>query len=156
MIVGVSGGELRARGLVAAYDVRTGHRRWVFHTTNRAPPEGRQLAQGGASLWQTPAVDPRLGLTYLGTGHAAPDINGRKRAGENLYSAPIVALDVRHGHVQWSFQQVHHDIWDYDSAQPPMLFDVVRGGARVPALGERSKNGSDLILDRPRACPCST
>jgi alcohol dehydrogenase (cytochrome c) len=148
VIVGVSGGEFEVRGQVVAYNADTGAEVWGFFTTAPGTWGGDSWKTGAATLWNTPAVDPELGLLYFNTGNAAPDINGVRRIGQNLYSASIVALDIATGRVRWFFQQVHHDLWDYDSAQPVMLFPVARGGQALPALGECSKNGNYYILDR--------
>jgi alcohol dehydrogenase (cytochrome c) len=148
VVVGVSGGEYQTRGQVVAYNAETGDEVWRFFTTAPGSWGDNSWKTGGATVWNTSAVDPALGLLYVSTGNAAPDLNGVRRIGDNLHSASIVALDVTTGHVRWEFQQVHHDLWDYDSAQPAMLFEVAAGGRTFPALGECSKNGNYYILDR--------
>jgi alcohol dehydrogenase (cytochrome c) len=90
---------------------------------------------------------------YITTGNAAPDINGVRRAGDNLFSASIVALDLKTGRPVWYFQETHHDLWDYDSTQPAVLFPVVTDGSVVPAIGHCSKNGNYYILDRRNGRP---
>jgi quinohemoprotein ethanol dehydrogenase len=150
VIVGLSGGEFEVRGQVVAYNANTGQEVWRFFTTLPGPTwAGKSWQTGGATLWNTPAVDPTLGLLYINTGNAAPDLNGIQRAGQNLYSSSVVALDILTGQVKWHFQMVHHDLWDYDSAQPVVLFNV--NGA--PALGECSKNGNYYILNRATGQP---
>ena len=154
VIVGVAGGEFRVRGQVVAYEAETGRQAWRFFTTGPGPTwEGDSWKHGGAPVWQTPAVDTDLGLVYVSTGNAAPDINGQNREGQNLYTASVVALDLSTGAVKWYFQETHHDIWDYDSAQPPLLFSLNRDGKSVPALGHCSKNGNYYILDRRNGDP---
>ena len=116
VIVGVSGGEFKVRGQVVAYDAETGKEVWRFSTTLPGSSwEGDSWKTGGATVWQTPAVDRKLGLLYLATGNAAPDVNGAHRKGSNLYSSSIVALELHTGRVRWHFQEVHHDLWDYDT-----------------------------------------
>ncbi len=73
---------------------------------------------GGGTVWQTPAVDPELDLVYFSTGNPGPDMNGAIREGDNLFTDSIVAIDARTGEYRWHFQQVHHDLWDYDAPQP--------------------------------------
>ncbi|MCZ7571246.1 MAG: hypothetical protein M5U01_22085 [Ardenticatenaceae bacterium] len=90
-------------------------------------------ADGGGPVWTTLAVDPGLGLVYLTTGNAAPDLNGIHRQGDNLYTASIVAIDLNSGEYRWHFQEVHHDIWDYDGPQPAVLFTLEQGGQPIPA-----------------------
>jgi alcohol dehydrogenase (cytochrome c) len=126
VIVGVSGAEYEIRGHVTAYDAASGTRLWRFYTIP-APgetgsdtwPQGSDSWQyGGGSMWQTPALDPDLGMLYIPVGNPSPDRDGTARAGNNLFTESIVALDVRTGQYKWHFQEVHHDIWDYDSVSP--------------------------------------
>jgi alcohol dehydrogenase (cytochrome c) len=150
VVVGLSGGEFEVRGQVVAFNANTGQEVWRFFTTLPGPTwAGKSWQTGGATLWNTPAVDPNLGLLYINTGNAAPDLNGIQRAGQNLYSSSVVALDIFTGQVKWSFQMVHHDLWDYDSAQPVVLFNA----NGTPALGECSKNGNYYILNRATGRP---
>ena len=153
VIVGLSGGEYEIRGQVIALKADSGEIAWRFHTTLPESWAGDSWKRGGAPVWQTPSVDEELGLVYFATGNAGPDINGIDRAGENLYSASIVALNLATGTPRWHFQETHHDLWDYDSAQPTMLFAVEKDGAKLPALGQCSKNGNYYILDRRNGQP---
>ena len=148
VIVGVSGCEYKVRGQVAAFSADTGNEVWRFFTTQLGTWGGNSWRTGGAPVWESPAIDPELGLVYINTGNAAPDINGLLRIGDNLFSASIVALNLNTGQHVWHFQEVHHDLWDYDSAQPTLLFTLVKGGQTFPALGHCSKNGNYYILDR--------
>ena len=100
-----------------------------------------------------PTVDPRLGLVYIGTGNPGPDLYGGARGGKNLYTSSLVALDVRTGKVRWAFQEVHHDLWDYDAPQPAMLFDLHRNGRTYQAVGHCNKDGEYFILDRATGHP---
>jgi quinohemoprotein ethanol dehydrogenase len=105
-------------------------------------------------VWNPPAIDPELGLVYLSAGNAAPDIQGENRNGDNLYATSIIALNLHTGQdVAWAFQEVHHDIWDYDSAQPAVLFPVEQNETQRQALGHCSKNGQYYILDRRTGQP---
>jgi quinohemoprotein ethanol dehydrogenase len=154
VVVGVSGGEFEVRGGAFAFDAQTGAPAWTFFSTPESLPNapswaGRSWENGGAPVWTTPAVDPGLGLIYITTGNAAPDLNGIHRAGDNLYAASIVALDVNTGKPQWHFQEVHHDIWDYDGPQSPVLFSL--NGA--PAISHCNKSGEVFILDRRNGRP---
>jgi alcohol dehydrogenase (cytochrome c) len=155
VIVGVSGGEFEVRGRVFAFDAETGALAWTFFTTN---PEslpsvptwaGNSWATGGGTVWTTPSVDPELGLIYITTGNAAPDLNGIHRLGDNLYTSSIVALDINTGRRKWHFQEVHHDIWDYDGPQPTVLFSL----NGKPALSHCQKSGEVFILDRRNGTP---
>jgi quinohemoprotein ethanol dehydrogenase len=154
VIIGASGGEYQRRGHVRAYNAGTGARVWEFNTTP-GPGEfgndtwaGDSWKTGGATVWTTPAADPQLGLIYITTSNAAPDLNGSERAGMNLFASSIVALDAATGQRRWHFQEVHHEIWDYDSTQPVHLFTMERDGQQIPALGHAYKGGYYFILDR--------
>jgi PQQ-dependent dehydrogenase (methanol/ethanol family) len=153
LIVSLSGGEYEVRGQVIALNAENGNEIWRFHTTKPDSFAGTSWQKGGAAVWNTPSVDPELGLIYLNTGNAAPDIQGQDRAGDNLYATSLVALDMRTGHVVWHFQEVHHDIWDYDSAQTSVLFPLHKDGLQFKAIGHCSKNGNYYILDRRNGKP---
>jgi len=104
---------------------------------------------GGGTVWMTPALDPASATIYLSTGNPAPAYNGDTRPGDNLYTDSIVALDARTGAMRWFYQEVPHDLWDYDASSPPFLFDALDArGRRVAAVGEASKTGWLYILER--------
>jgi len=156
VIVGFAGGENGTRGRVKAYDAKDGHLVWTFYTIpgpgeighDTWPQDNDAWKHGGATVWQTPAVDPELGLIYFTTGNPGPDFNGRVRAGNNLFSVSMLALEAKTGKYRWHFQQVHHDLWDYDSPNPVILFDVKVNGRVRKAAAEASKTGWVYILDR--------
>jgi len=156
VIISLSGGEYEVRGQVFALKVSDGTVMWHFATTDPesyGAPATDQFKRGGAAVWNPPAIDRELGLIYVVTGNAAPDILGQDRPGDNLFATSIVALNLGTGEPQWHFQEVHHDIWDYDSAQPPVLFPLTKGGKEFKALGHCSKNGQYYILDRTNGEP---
>lgn len=153
VIVALSGGEFQVRGQVIALHADDGTLAWRFFTTEPGSWGGDSWKTGGAMVWQNPSIDPDLGLVYFGTGNAAPDVNGVKRIGNNLFSSSAVALDLMTGQVRWFFQETHHDLWDYDSTMTTVLFPVQRGGETIPALGHCSKNGDYFILDRRNGNP---
>jgi PQQ-dependent dehydrogenase (methanol/ethanol family) len=149
VIISVSGGEYEIRGRVFALRASDGETMWQFATTDPASYDGDQALKGGAAVWNPPAIDTELGLIYIVTGNAAPDILGEDRPGDNLFATSVVALSLKTGEPRWHFQAVHHDIWDYDSAQPPVLFPV----GKQAALGHCSKNGQYYILERSTGAP---
>jgi quinohemoprotein ethanol dehydrogenase len=160
VITGVSGGEFSIRGRVQAYDAKTGKLRWRFFTIpgpgqagHTSWPAGDAWTHGGAPVWQTPAVDPKLGLIYFSTGNASPDLDGSGRAGDDLFAASIVALHVKTGRYAWHFQEVHHDIWDYDAPSPVVLFDARIGGRIRHGIAETGKTGWTYLLDRATGKP---
>ncbi len=153
VIVGVSGGEYAIEGRVTAVDASSGRTAWTFNTVKPDTWAGDSWKNGGVPVWGNPSIDPQLGLVYVVTGNASPDFNGSKRAGADLYSASDVALNLNTGKVRWAFQEVHHDIWDYDGPSPAMLFDVRTARGTVPALGHCGKGGQYFILDRRTGRP---
>ena len=109
--------------------------------------------RGGATIWNTPALDPELGLVYFAVGNCGPDYDGSMREGDNLFCASIVALKAKTGEYAWHFQQVHHDIWDYDAASPVVLFDTVINGQPRKGIAEAGRTGWVYILDRTNGKP---
>lgn len=148
VIVGSAGGEWAIRGFVAAYDAKTGQQRWRWWATDPKTYEGNSWQSGGAMVWTTPALDPQRNLVIFSTGNPNPDLDGTPRKGDNLWSDSIVALDVRTGKLRWAYQEVKHDVWDYDAVSPVVLFDVVQNGKRIPAAGEAGKVGWFFIVNR--------
>jgi len=161
VIMGFAGGERAVRGRIKGYDARTGELKWTFYTIpgpgefghDTWPQDNNAWEVGGAPIWQTPAVDPDTGLIYFTTGNAGPDLNGSNRAGDNLFTVSVLALDAMTGEYKWHFQQVHHDIWDYDSPNPVILFDADINGVPRKGLAEVSKSGFLYILDRVTGAP---
>jgi glucose dehydrogenase/mono/diheme cytochrome c family protein len=156
VVTGFAGGDLGTRGRVNAYDADTGELVWRFYTVpgpgelghDTWPADSEVWKYGGASVWQTPALDPEAGLLYFSTSNPGPVLNGNLRAGDNLFSVSIVAIDAHTGEYRWHFQQVHHDIWDYDSPNPIILFDAEYDGRMRKGLAQAAKTGWVYILDR--------
>jgi alcohol dehydrogenase (cytochrome c) len=161
VITGFAGAERGIRGRVKAFNAKDGSLAWTFYTIpgpgefghDTWPKDNELWQDGGASVWHTPAVDPELGLIYFGTGNPGPDYNGLVRKGDNLFSVSTVAVDVKTGKYRWHFQHVHHDIWDYDSATPPVLFDLAVNGRLRKGIAQPSKTGWVYILDRATGKP---
>jgi alcohol dehydrogenase (cytochrome c) len=148
VVVGSAGGEWPIRGFVAAYDARSGKQRWRFDTTDPKTYGGDSWKRGGGMVWTTPALDPKLGLVIFCTGNPNPDLNGTYRPGDNKWSDSIVALDVHTGKFKWGYQEIKHDVWDYDAVSNVVLFDVHVNGQTIPAAGEAGKVGWFYIVDR--------
>jgi alcohol dehydrogenase (cytochrome c) len=161
VITGFAGGERGIRGRVKAFDARDGKLVWTFYTIPGPGEIGHDTwsqdneiwMDGAAPVWNTPAVDPELGLIYFATGNPGPDYNGSIRVGDNLFSTSIVAVEAKTGKYRWHFQQVHHDIWDYDAASPVTLFDIEIDGAMRKGLAQAGKTGWVYILDRTDGSP---
>jgi quinohemoprotein ethanol dehydrogenase len=143
VVVGLSS-DAGARCHVDAYNPTTGKLLWRFYTVDSATFAGDSWQHGGGSVWQTPTFDSTLNMVYFGVANPTAPYVAADRAGANLYTDSIVALDATSGELQWFFQMVHHDLWDYDSAQPTILFSL----NGVPAIEGNTKSGQTFILDR--------
>lgn len=172
-VVGVAGRYGRP-GFIAAFDAETGRRIWQFDTTqegwegtfSQTTPDGLRLPRdivaekktfpqhkdawkhGGGSVWHSPSADLNLGLLYFGVGNPSPQAAGETRPGDNLYTSSLVAIDLKTGQYRWHYQQVPHDLWGYDVASPPALFEIERDGQTIPAVGQASKLGWYYVHDR--------
>ncbi len=157
--MGVSGGEGGIRGFIGAFDAKTGKQVWGFWTipgpgeTGHESWEGDSWEHGGGPIWTASAIDPDLGMIYVPVGNAWPDTDGTKRGGDNLFTASVVALDLKTGALKWHFQEVHHDVWDYDNAASPVLADIQFRGAPRKILMHGGKTGFLYILDRTNGKP---
>jgi glucose dehydrogenase len=103
---------------------------------------------GGGSAWSTPAIDTKTHTLFFGTGNPSPQMNDISRPGDNLYTVSLVALDTETGKLKWHYQQVPHDVWGYDLASPPVLFDYVKDGKKIAAVGQAGKTGWYYVNDR--------
>jgi quinohemoprotein ethanol dehydrogenase len=159
--IGISGGEFGVRGRVTALDAKSGQILWRAYTlpapgepgSETWPPGTDHSMRGGATVWNTPALDPELGLVYFVTGNCGPDYDGASREGDNLYCASMMAVNAKTGAYAWHFQQVHHDIWDYDAASPVVLFDTVINGQPRKGIAEAGRTGWVYLLDRTNGKP---
>jgi quinate dehydrogenase (quinone) len=146
-------------GVVRAFDVRTGALAWAWDLGNPnagdAPQQDQKYTRGTPNVWSTPAFDDALGLVYLPTGNATPDFwGGHRTDAAEHFSSSIVAVDINTGRVRWSFQTVHHDLWDYDVPSQPALYDIPDGhGGTTPALIQTTKRGQIFMLDRRTGTP---
>jgi alcohol dehydrogenase (cytochrome c) len=156
VITGISGGEYGIRGFVDAYDARTGARAWRFWTIPGPGEPGHETWKdelptwmtGGGPTWVTGSYDPELDLLYWTTGNPGPVFNGQVRAGDNLYTNSVLALDPDDGRLRWYYQFTPHDIWDYDGVNEPILADLTIDGRPTRALIHADKNAHFYVLDR--------
>jgi quinoprotein glucose dehydrogenase len=148
-------------GEVRGFDASSGKLKWTWHPIPQDPKEvgaetwknGSAARTGAANAWSIIVADPARNLVFVPTGSASPDYYGGERIGDNLFANSIVALRADTGKRVWHFQTVHHDLWDYDVASPPVLFDVHRNRATIPAIGVGSKTGNFFILNRETGQP---
>ncbi|HWE44100.1 MAG TPA: PQQ-binding-like beta-propeller repeat protein [Gemmatimonadaceae bacterium] len=150
-----------ASGEVRAFDARTGALRWSWDPVPQDPAdpayptwEGRDAHRtGAANAWSVIAADSARDLVFVPTSSPSPDYYGGMRLGDNRYANSIVALRASTGKVAWSFQTVHHDLWDYDNAAPPLLATVRRDGREVAVVMQATKSGMLYVLDRDSGVP---
>jgi quinoprotein glucose dehydrogenase len=149
-----------APGQIRAFDVRSGKLAWTFHTIphegepgSETWPKGAAKDGGGANAWAGMALDEARGIVYAPTGSAVPDFDGTGRLGDNLYANSLLALDAQTGKILWHFQAVHHDLWDRDFPSPPTLLTVTKGGKRIDAVAQTSKQGFVFVFDRVTGKP---
>ena len=154
VIVGSIGGEFGVRGFLAAIDGKTGKELWRFDSIPNPGEKGSETwagdswKQGGGPFWVTGSYDPDLNLTYWGIGNPGPDWNGDKRAGDNLYTESVVALDADTGAMKWHFQFTPHDEFDYDAVQVPVLADMQFQGRPRKVMMWANRSGFMYVLDR--------
>ncbi|MGH2409118.1 MAG: PQQ-binding-like beta-propeller repeat protein, partial [Chloroflexota bacterium] len=149
LFLGEAGIGSGVRGFVAAFDARNGRLRWRFHTVP-APGHGWMAGKGrtgGGDVWMPVTVDAAAGIVYAGTGNPTPDLINRDRPGCDRWTDSTLALEARTGRLLWGRTKVCPDVWDYDSAQSPMLLSVKWRGKPIPAVGEGSKAGRYWIFN---------
>jgi quinoprotein glucose dehydrogenase len=152
---------LQPSGEVRAFEAASGKLKWTWDPIPQDSNDpaaatwknGSAAKTGAANAWSRIAVDEALGLVFVPTGSPSPDYFGGERLGDNRYSNSVVALNAATGKVVWQFQTVHHDLWDYDVATSPLLFEMQRGGKAIPAIAIGSKTGNIFILDRTTGMP---
>ena len=154
IIVGVSGGEFGAPGFVDAYDAATGKRLWRTNTVPGPGEPGNETwsgdswQRGGAPTWLTGSYDPELNLLYWAVGNPGPDLNGDVRAGDDLYSCSVLALDPETGKMKWYYQFTPGDTHDWDSTEDLVLADQMQNGHMQHLMMQADRNGMFYVLDR--------
>src|SRR5687767_11740875 len=148
------------KGYVRGYDARTGKRLWIFHTIPQRGEfgydtwlEGSAEYNGNTGVWAQMSADPELGLVYVPVEMPTGDYYGGNRPGDNLFADSLVALDVKTGKRKWHFQTVHHDVWDWDLACAPILFDMTLNGRTVKAIAQPTKHAFLFVFNRETGQP---
>lgn len=157
----VDEGPAAAPGHIRAYDVRTGKRRWIFHTIPQPGEDGYETWDdkeaykfiGGANAWSGFTVDEKRGILFAPIGSASYDFYGGRRRGANLFADCLVALDAATGKRLWHFQNIHHDVWDRDLSSPPVLVQAQKDGRSLEALALTTKTGFVYLLERETGKP---
>ena len=154
VVVGMAGGERAVSGFLDAYDAKTGKHVWRFNTIpqpgepNCGTCAGDSWKTGGAATWNTGSYDPETNTLFWGTGNPWPDYFDEFRAGDNLYSASVLALDPDTGKLKWYYQFTPHDVHDWDSTQNPVLVDTEFLGQTRKVLAWPNRNGFFYLIDR--------
>ena len=148
------------KGYVRGYDARTGKRLWIFHTIPRPGQfgydtwlEGSAEYNGNTGVWAQMSADPELGLVYVPVEMPTGDYYGGNRPGDNLFADSLVALDVKTGQRKWHYQTVHHDVWDWDLACAPILFDMTMNGRTIKAIAQPTKHAFLFVFNRETGEP---
>jgi glucose dehydrogenase len=147
-------------GDVRAFNARTGKLVWTFHTVplpNEFGAEtwenGAEKITGHANVWAPFTLDAERGLVYLPVSTPSNDFFGGRRFGQNLFGDSIVCLDANTGKRKWHFQLIHHGLWDYDTASPPILATINVGGRKTDAVVQLTKTGFAFVFDRVTGKP---
>jgi quinoprotein glucose dehydrogenase len=133
---------------VRGFDARTGRLRWSFD-----PLLHDGVAAGHANVWAPMSADEERGLVFLPTSSPSPDFWGGRRPGNNAHANSVVALRVETGELVWSFQTVHHDVWDYDLPAQPTLARIDTGEGMRDVVIQPTKQGFVFVLDRDDGQP---
>jgi quinoprotein glucose dehydrogenase len=165
VIVGSAIGDNRGveveRGVVRAFDARSGALRWSWDPIPRDPADPARATwerdsadrTGAANAWSILSVDPDRDLVFVPTTSPSPDFYGGERLGDNRYASSVVALRGATGKLVWHYQVVHHDLWDYDVPAQPTLITVRRDGRETPAVAQATKMGHLFLLHRETGEP---
>lgn len=162
LIIGssVSEGGDAPPGYLRAFNVRTGKLAWVFRTIPLPGEYGYETWDkdsykklGGANCWAGMVVDEKRGVVYAGTGSPSVDFYGGARKGQNLFANCVLALNAQTGKRIWHYQLVHHDLWDRDMPCPPNLLTVTRGGRKIDAVAQATKDGYVFVFNRDTGEP---
>ena len=161
VFVGVANGDSGGQGRVVALDAATGEIAWTFFVVPHSGefghdtwPQDSDIWQvGGGGVWLVGTVDPDLGMVYFATGNPVPMFGGEVRAGDNLFTAAVLALDMETGERRWHYQVVRHDIWDADIATPMLLYEVEVDGRPRKALAAMRADGILFLFDRETGEP---
>jgi quinoprotein glucose dehydrogenase len=160
VIVGAAPTEA-SKGYVRGFDIRTGKRKWIFHTIPKKgefgyetwSTPGQAETSGNMGVWAPMSADLDLGLVYVGVESPQTDLLGVSRTGNHLFAESLVALDIETGERKWHYQMVHHGIWDRDVSCAGVICDIPHNGKIVKAIAQPSKQGFVYVLDRTNGKP---
>ncbi|MEO8258204.1 MAG: PQQ-binding-like beta-propeller repeat protein [Acidobacteriota bacterium] len=157
---GVPRSKTNVKGFIRGFDVRTGKRLWIFHTIPSLGEFGNDTWEkdswkytGNAGVWGQMAIDEELNMAYLPVELPTGDYYGGNRPGANLFGETLVAVDLTTGQRKWHYQFVHHGIWDFDMAAPPILADITVNGRAIKAIAQPTKQSWLYVFDRTNGQP---
>jgi quinoprotein glucose dehydrogenase len=149
-----------SKGVVRAFDVRTGKQLWRFNTIpgpgefgHETWEENSAAFNGNVGVWTQISADPQLGLAYLPIETPTSDFYGGHRPGNNLFAESLVAVDLKTGQRKWHYQLVHHPIWNFDNCCAPLLADITVDGTPIKAVALPSKLAWLYVFDRATGQP---
>lgn len=150
-----------APGHIRAFDIRTGQRKWIFHTIPQPgevgyetwPDKDAWKKLGGANSWAGMSLDEERGIVYVPTGTVSGDFYGGFRKGQNLFGNSLIALEAATGKYLWHFQTIHHDLWDRDLPANPNLVTINHEGKKIDAVAQITKHGYVFLFDRSNGKP---
>ena len=152
--------RIHEKGFVRGYDAKTGKRLWIFHTIPLAGEFGNNTWEkdswsytGNAGVWAQMTVDEETNTVFLPVELPTGDYYGGNRPGAGLFGETLVALDLRTGQRKWHFQFIHHGIWDFDMANPPILLDITVNGRAIKAIAQPTKQSWLYVFDRTNGQP---
>ena len=155
LVSGAPRSKTNAKGYVRAFDVRTGKRKWIFHTIPGPGEFGNDTWEkdswaytGNAGVWAQMSIDEELGLVYLPVELPTGDAYGGHRPGAGLFGESLVAVDIQTGQRKWHYQLVHHGLWDHDIPCAPILVDLNVDGRAIKAVAQPVKQGFVYVFDR--------
>jgi PQQ-dependent dehydrogenase (methanol/ethanol family) len=158
VVTGIAGGDAPLRGYITAYQATTGRQVWRFFTVPKRDQPGSEtwtkagqtdaIEVGGGATWTTGSYDAETGILYWPTGNPYPDTDGDERAGDNLYTDCVLALDAKTGKLRWHYQFTPHDLHDWDATEPLVLVDTQFKGRARKLLLHADRNGFFYVLDR--------
>ena len=150
-----------SKGYLRGFDVKTGQRKWIFHTVPQKgefgydtwTKPGQAEATGNTGVWAPMSADTDLGLLYVGVEMPPTDMLGVTRAGNALFAESLVALDIETGVRKWHYQMIHHGLWDRDVSCAAILCDIPHNGNIIKAVAQPTKQGFVYVLDRVTGKP---
>src|SRR5688572_25473749 len=155
LVSGAPRSKTNAKGYVRGFDVRTGKRKWIFHTIPGPGEFGNETWErdswaytGNAGVWAQMSIDEELGLAYLPVELPTGDAYGGHRPGAGLFGESLVAVDLQTGERKWHYQLVHHGLWDHDIPCAPILVDLTVNGRAIKAVAQPVKQGFVYVFDR--------